>query len=192
MVDRDETVERRVRSDRTIKQITSSSSPPLRRSDGKPEVTTGEAVSVAHCGDLTFVIAGSAPLGCDVESVTTKSSAIWQDLLGQERFDLANVVAQENREALDLAATRIWSASECLKKAGAMIDVPLMLLDTNTDDVVWLESGESAIATLVVSVRDFEQPLVFALLVKKPSEQAWKKVRSLDYQGVMGKVEIST
>jgi enediyne polyketide synthase len=138
----------------------------MRRPDGKPEVTNGQAVSVAHAGDLTLAIAGADPIGCDVEPVIARSAAVWQDLLGKERFNLANEIAQENTEELDLAATRIWTASECLKKAGAMVNAPLVLLDS-TDDVVWLESGKNALATLAVSVREFEQPLVLAVLVQR-------------------------
>ncbi len=205
MVDRDGTVERRVRSDRTIQQITSplpqeipsegsqqqgKNSPPsslsllIRRPDGKPEVNNGKAVSVAHCGDLTLIVSGSNPIGCDVEPVIARNSNVWQDLLGKERFNLANMIAQETGEALDLTTTRIWCASECLKKAGMLADAPLLLRQSD-NETVWLESGENAIATFVLSVQEVEEALVFAVLIgKEKVDRVLEEMRSLNYQNI--------
>ena len=167
IVDRDGTVERRVRSERAIQQALGSTVSVSRRPDGKPEVTNGRGISVAHAGDLTLVIAGSEPIGCDLEPVVARSAAVWHDLLGTQKLALANALVQEKDEALDVTATRIWAASECLKKAGAMVNAPLVLADATADRVVWLASGEKAIATFVVLVREVVQPLVFAVLVRK-------------------------
>ena len=185
MVDRDKTVERRVRSDRAIQKITPPLTPLLqgegsngngnasvcfipRRPDGKPKLNNKQTISVSHAGDLTLVVAGAE--GCDVEPVVVRSEQVWSDLLGVRRLDLAKVVAQETEEALDVTATRIWCASECLKKAEMVMDAPLLLMNhasPSPNETVWLESGERAIATFVVSVQEVEPPLVFAILVKK-------------------------
>jgi enediyne polyketide synthase len=89
-------------------------------------------------------------------------------------------------EGLDTAATRVWAASECLKKAGAMVNAPLTLVEATADGVMWLESGEKAIASFAVSVREVEQPLVFALLVRKVKEgdQVLERVQLLNSQDV--------
>ncbi len=163
----DTTVERRVRSDRAIHQALGSTISVSRRPDGKPEVANGQAISVAHAGDITIACAGLNPIGCDIEPVVPRTATVWQDLLLTERFALAGVIAQETTETLDIAATRIWSASECLKKAGAMVNAPLVLVESTADGVIVLASGESAIVSFVVSVRDVEPPLVFGVLVKK-------------------------
>ncbi|HAX86923.1 MAG TPA: hypothetical protein DCY91_11855, partial [Cyanobacteria bacterium UBA11370] len=139
-----------------------------RRPDGKPELLNGKAVSVAHMGDLTLVVSGSE--GCDVEAVEARTPAIWRDLLGVERFALANIIAQQMLDGLDTAATRVWVASECLKKAGAMVNAPLVLVESTADGGVWLKSGEKVISTFVVSVREVEKPLVFGVLVDKEKE----------------------
>ena len=193
VVDYDETVERRVRSDRILlrsqkSEVGANGRSPLqkvyRRVDGKPELSNGQAVSVSHAGDLTIVVAGSE--GCDVETVVARNEQVWSDLLGVRRLDLAKVVAQETGEALDVAATRIWCASECLKKAGMVADAPLLLMNHGSpspNETVWLESGEKAIATFVLSVQEVEEALVFAVLINnekvKEGDQALEKVVSL-------------
>ncbi|MDY7007009.1 MAG: polyketide synthase dehydratase domain-containing protein, partial [Cyanobacteriota bacterium] len=195
VVDRDATVERRVRSDRALLRISygmlrkqnflrhdpqtkfptecsaNRTQNLYRRPDGKPELGNGQAVSVSHTGDLTLVVAGSE--GCDVEPVVARNEQVWGDLLGFRRLDLAKVVAQETGQGLDVTATRIWCASECLKKAGMVADAPLLLMNNSSlspNEIVWLESGEKAIATFVLSLQEVEQPLVFAVLLEKVKE----------------------
>lgn len=180
IVDKDSTVERRVRSDRSLQLLTSSHTSIARRPDGKPELTNGKAVSVAHAGDLTLVVSSSE--GCDVELVESRTPVTWRDLLGVERFTLANLITQQMSEGLDTAATRVWAVSECNKKAGAIVNAPLTLVEATADGVVWLKSGENAIASFAVSVWEFKQPLVFTVLVRKVKESAriLERVRSLN------------
>lgn len=164
VVDRYTDVERRVRSDRAI--LVGQEARLTRRPDGKPELTNGKGVSVAHAGDLTLVVTGAGFLGADVESVVSRGVAVWRDLLGEERFALAEAIASQTQEGLDTAATRIWTASECLKKAGATVNVPLTLL--KADDLeVWLQSGEMVIGTFAVCVGQAENQLNFAVLTKQ-------------------------
>jgi enediyne polyketide synthase len=173
VIDQDATVARRVRSDRSLQILTSvplgaSLAPLHRRTDGKPELSNGEAVSVSHTGDLTLVVMGSP--GCDVEPVVSREVEIWRDLLGVRHFNLAQVIKQETEEDFNVSATRVWCAQESLKKAGLSIDIPLTLMNypsLSPTKSLWLESGKMAIATFVVSVREFEHPLVFAVLVQR-------------------------
>ena len=109
-MDWDGEVESRVRSDRALFSLTSS---PSRRPDGKPDLGNGTPVSIAHGGDLTLVVAGSP--GCDLEPVVSRDVQVWCDLLGTNAFAVANVIAQETGESLDMAATRLWTVKECLK-----------------------------------------------------------------------------
>ncbi|NET46584.1 polyketide synthase dehydratase domain-containing protein [Okeania sp. SIO2B3] len=195
VVDRDATVERRARSDRNLLRIQNflghapqtefGTQNLYRRPDGKPELDNGQAVSVSHTGDLTLVVAGSE--GCDVEPVVARNELVWGDLLGVRRLDLAKVIAQETGQGLDVTATQIWCASECLKKAGMVADAPLLLMNNfslSPNEIVWLESGEKAIATFVISVREVEQPLVFAVLIGKEevmeNDRVLAEVRSIN------------
>ena len=196
IIDEDATVERRVRSDRNLagsqkSEVRSQKLIVTRRTDGKPEIPS-EAVSVSHTGALTLVVKGGS--GCDVEPVTERSGTVWHDLLGTHYLALADIIAAYKGESLNVSATRIWTAKECLKKAGMMVDAPLMLMSrkagskpkNNNAQVVWLNAGETVIGTFLVSVKGFETPLVFAVLVEevKENEKVLEEVRSLDFQEV--------
>ena len=166
-VDQDGTVDRRVRRDRLLPQIRRNGHSDLlspsaviyqHRPHGKPELLGEKALSIAHADMLTLAVSSSGLVGCDVEPVVTRNTAVWQDLLGLERFTLAELVAHENAESIDVAATRIWSASECLKKAGLMPNVQLGLVQTLTDDAVYLSSGNQKIVTFSVTEKVFNSP----------------------------------
>jgi len=169
ILDRDATVERRVRSDRTLAMLTSSSSVIQRRGDGKPELSENEAVSVSHAEDLTLVVKGSS--GCDLEPIIPRDVEMWRDLLGENYFNLAQVISQENHEDLNIAATRIWSAKESIKKAGLSLDIPLTLSSfsqqfTPLSPILWLSSGKDLIITLPVSFREIKTAFILAIFVQ--------------------------
>jgi len=143
-----------------------------RRTDGKPEAIASSAmhssgagetmlghISAAHSGCITLAVASTRPTGCDLEAVQPRSADTWQDLLGAERFQLADVIARESAEDADTAATRIWVARECLKKAGSALDAPLAISETHPDGWVLLRSGTLRIATFVAPVGSAEHRL---------------------------------
>src|SRR5262249_11238240 len=113
---------------------------------------------------LTMAIAGHSPVGCDLEPVVARAPAIWRDLLGVERFKLAEIISLEAQETLDQAATRVWTATECLKKAGAGITAPLIFAQVKSNGWVLLSSGELKIASSVVRMKDQKEDLAIALL----------------------------
>jgi enediyne polyketide synthase len=162
-VERDPGAERRSQSDRAIQRALREKVTVRRRPDGRPEV--GEAnVSAAHCGDLTVAVAGSAPLGCDVEAVKVRPDPVWRDLLGPKRLSLAELVANEACEEKAIAATRVWAASECLRKAGTPVDAPLVLASSAAEGWVLLSSGPLVTATFVAPVRGAQNKIVLAFL----------------------------
>jgi enediyne polyketide synthase len=104
-------------------------------------------------------------VACDLETVTARTDTSWRELLGQERFKIAARIAREQSEPADLAATRLWSAAECLKKAGLSAQTPLVLDSATADGWVLLRSGALVIATAVTSVCGIASPLVVAVAV---------------------------
>jgi enediyne polyketide synthase len=147
--------DRRAASDRAIGRAAGVRVPVRRRPDGRPEVLDLPlAVSAAHCGELTLGVAGLGPLGCDLERVTPRPASLWRDLLGADGHRLAGEIAREAGEELDAAATRVWSARECLRKAGMPHDAPLVIGSAAPDGWVVLSSGALRVPTIILRVRE--------------------------------------
>jgi enediyne polyketide synthase len=99
------------------------------RPDGKPEAAGAAAhpyISLSHCGDTTLLACADRKLGCDLEAITSRAPAAWEQLLGAEQFALARQVAAHHAP-LDCAATEVWTLKESLRKAGAALTQPLLL-----------------------------------------------------------------
>jgi enediyne polyketide synthase len=163
--ERDQTLERRDRSTRAMESALGVTGI-IRRSDGKPEACDGRVVSASHCGDLTMAVAGNSPVGCDLELVVTRPPEIWSDMLGVERFKLAELISRAAQETLDVAATRVWTAIECLKKAGAGMNAPLVFASAAPNDWILLASGELKIASGVVQRDGEKEKLAIAVLTR--------------------------
>jgi enediyne polyketide synthase len=156
--------ERRLRSDRAIRRLLGRNVKVTRRPDGQPEVSSRQHVSVSHCRDLTLAVAGGRRLACDVEEVESRGASAWRDLLGPEAFALASTVARLSGESLDAAATRVWTAKECLKKAGASVAAPVTLGSIDGDEWVTLESPPYLVLTYAAEMIGSEKKLIFTVL----------------------------
>ena len=154
---------RRDRSTRAIERALGTGAI-IRRADGKPEACDGRDVSASHSGNLTMAVAGNSPVGCDLELVMTRPPGMWSDILGVERFRLAEVISREGQESLDVAATRVWTSAECLKKAGAGMAAPLVFAGPAPGGWILLASGELKIASGVIKTDRGKADLAIALL----------------------------
>jgi enediyne polyketide synthase len=137
-----------------------------KRPDGKPEVN-GHRVSASYAGDVVSAVAGSSAAGCDLESVSSRTPAVWRDLLGPDRFALAELIALETGDDASMAATRVWCAMECLQKSGALHDRPLVFAGARPDGWIELRAGQSKILTYRASLRNVENPLAFAVMIEQ-------------------------
>jgi len=113
-----------------------------------------------------MAVAGRSPVGCDLELVLTRPPAIWCDMLGVERFKLAEVISREAQETLDVAATRVWTSTESLKKSGAGMAAPLVFARVARNGWVLLASGELKVASGVVQTEGEKDDLAIALLTE--------------------------
>jgi len=161
--ERNQKLSRRDRSTRAIESALGASGI-IRRADGRPTARDGRNLSASHCGDLTMAVAGHSPVGCDLELVTARRTEIWSDMLGVERFKLAEVISREAQETLDVAATCVWTSVECLKKAGAGMAAPLVFKEAAPNGWVLLTSGELKIASGVVQRDGEREELAIAVL----------------------------
>jgi enediyne polyketide synthase len=156
---------RRERSDSAVLSALGGDAALFRRADGKV-VATGREVSASHCGELTLAAAGSGALGCDIEPVSERSDETWRDLLGEGSFNLAGLIAHTAGEDEGASRTRVWAAGECMRKAGAALDAPLLYKSSAPDGWVLLTSGRLSIATLVTQLRGSDERLALSVLVE--------------------------
>lgn len=118
---------------------------------GSPEQGSPQppAVSAAHAAGLILAVAGAGPLACDLERVGDRGREAWQRLLGGERFVLAEQLARDGVDDEEGAAARVWTALECLHKAGCAAAAPLAVAAAGDDGWAVLRSGGMAVSTLV-------------------------------------------
>lgn len=80
--------------------------------------------------------------------------------------DLAALVAKELDEDAAVAGTRVWTAIECLRKAGLPMDAPLALAPRSRSGWAVLASGDLLIATFATSLNGRAELTVFAILTE--------------------------
>ncbi|MEV4185180.1 hypothetical protein AB0J28_27530, partial [Streptosporangium canum] len=122
-------------------------------------------VSASHTAGVTLGVAAAGTVGCAVERVTEQPAEAWRELLGGH-VPVAEQVSAQTGERLDTAATRVRTAVECLRNAGLSPDAPLTPAPAQRDAWVVFASGDLRIATLVTSLRDTPDPVVFAVLTE--------------------------
>ncbi|MFI1718260.1 type I polyketide synthase [Streptomyces litmocidini] len=135
------------------------------RPDGRPELEPDRhmSMSAAHGLGVTLSAVSDTEVACDIEAVSMRSTHEWRGLLG-DHAPVADLVSKETGEAPDTAATRVWGAVECLRKAGIMAGAPLTVLPRRKDAWVVFAAGDLRIATFVTALRDALEPAVFAFL----------------------------
>jgi enediyne polyketide synthase len=137
----------------------------LHRADGRPEVAGQDVkISASHGAGVTFAVAGDTRLACDVETVRDRTAGHWQALLGTDLAALGRVIQRTAGDEPAVAATRVWAAVECARKAGSALARPLTLADAGPGGWVVLRSGRAGIATFATWLRDQPRPVVFAVL----------------------------
>jgi len=138
------------------------------RGDGKAQIADEDiAVSASHGAGVTLAVAGSGRVGCDVEPISERADQDWQGLLAPEQLALAELIQRERGEDQAAAATRVWSAVECLRKAGRTLTGAITLAAGGQAGWVLLQSGAAKIATFVTSVLDQPDPVVFTILTEE-------------------------
>ncbi|HWU06615.1 MAG TPA: type I polyketide synthase [Streptomyces sp.] len=159
--------ERRAATARAVQRALGESTEVRYRPDGRPELVDGRRLSAAHGLGLTLGVSATRTVACDIEAVGERGPAEWAGLLG-EHSELAALVAKETGETPDTAATRVWGAVECLRKAGLMAGTPLTLAPRTGDNWVVLHAGGLRIASFVTTLRDAPEPAVLTFLAEGP------------------------
>lgn len=164
--------ERRQRTARAVRRMLGPEAKLARRPDGKPELASPSSlssklhVSASHSNDLTLVVACARKVACDIEAVEARDACVWRDMLGAESFALAEQFARLSHEALGSAATRVWAARECMKKAGASEAAPLTLGTSGGGAWATFESPTYSVMTYSAELMGREESLIFAVLAE--------------------------
>ncbi|MBI3869321.1 MAG: SDR family NAD(P)-dependent oxidoreductase [Verrucomicrobia bacterium] len=145
-----------------------------RRPDGRPVSFGDQAISAAHARGFTLAVAAVGGVACDIEEVAGRAEALWLNLLGDDKLTLAKGIAVRHGESIDEAATRLWTAIECLKKSGQSANSPLVLESTADDGWVLLRSGDLLVATYVTALRGVASPLCVAVATRnRPAKHSF-------------------
>ena len=165
--ERNGSMERRRSSECAIQRAADSPWPVRWRADGKPEIDGPLAVSASHSNGLTLAVAAPEEVGCDLEPICSRSEDVWRDLLGPERWLLAQLIAHQAQEDIHTAATRVWTAMESLAKAEASQNGPLVLSPSiDSKGGVSLAAPDAMITTSLVRFRGYPTPFAVAVLVR--------------------------
>ncbi len=157
---------RRARSARALARATGRVTPIRYRGDGRPETDAGQELSFAHGAGMTVCTTAPATTACDVEPVAPRTPVEWRGLLGAHAELLPLLTAAEAGGELDLAATRVWTAMECLQKAGEPPGGTLTVLPTEQAGWVVFAAGPISVATFATTLRGRPEPVVFGVLTK--------------------------
>jgi enediyne polyketide synthase len=133
------------------------------RPDGRPQADGGRVISVSHGAGVTLCAAASATVGCDVEPVTARSQADWAALLGSHA-ELARLTAGELGEDADTGCTRVWTAIECLQKAGWPPGSPLTLAPAPPEGWAVFACAAARIATFTTTLCGADGAVTFTVL----------------------------
>jgi enediyne polyketide synthase len=179
---------------RALTRMLATSSDRQHRTDGKPLVAGGLEVSASYSGGLAVSMTARQPVGCDAEQVVPRSQLVWRDLLGAERFEVAECLMRELGDDLDRAATRIWAAVESLEKAGVAETGPLVYSERGPDGWAQLRCGDFSVTTGPARIRGEEGETVFAFALpsrERPADAARPSpsptsARTYEYRHVVG------
>jgi enediyne polyketide synthase len=181
--ERDKNMERRQRSEHAIQSALGSRWPVRWRVDGKPEVAAPVAVSAAHSNGLTLAVAAPGLVGCDLEPIRPRAGEVWRDLLGAERWQLAQLIARQAQEDIHTAATRVWTSMESLAKAGVSQNGPLVLLSSSLDGKGGISLGAPGVTVVTSVLRLRSDPMPFAVAVLTRNKEC--EATSTDTESVL-------
>jgi enediyne polyketide synthase len=135
-------------------------------SGGSPESTADLLMSVSHGAGVTFAVACADRTECDVHVVVDRASAEWHGVLGPDLVGLAKIIGLEHGEDLSVAATRVWRAMECSRKAGRSDASAMALEEPRRDGWVLLATGDAKIASFSTYLSNEAAPVVFTILLE--------------------------
>lgn len=135
----------------------------LTRYDRKPFMTNG-FISKSHLDNLSVSLMGTSEVGIDLERVEKKDLKQWENLLGQERYQLAAFLSKRYQEDIYMSCTRVWGVMEALKKSGMDLLESIRLNMETKDHVLIFKCGGASVHSLCFHASELEAPVVLTFL----------------------------
>lgn len=89
------------------------------RPDGKPSpMQDGHHRSNAYRRGWQLSVSSNYPVACDLEWLAEHDDTDWPQLLDADRYALAELMAKTHGEDISIAAARVWTMLETVKKLG--------------------------------------------------------------------------
>ncbi|MEO3867447.1 SDR family NAD(P)-dependent oxidoreductase [Nonomuraea sp. B12E4] len=126
--------------------------------DGRPEVE-GSRIAVAQGAGVVLSAATLGTVACEV-------APVGPDPVPTAYAGLAERVGAARGEHPDTAAARVRAALACLERAGAAAEPPLEAAEQGQAAWAVFASGNLRVATLVTTLREVSDPVVFAILTE--------------------------
>ncbi len=132
--------------------------------EGQPLVRETDAVCVScsHDDRLVLCVVGRAEQGCDIETITHRSTEEWAELLGMTRGPLLKIVSDIDK-SLDRAGSRIWCALEAVRKATDMKQNDLSY-EQQIEECLIFKGGDLSIITFPVKLLRGRERMVAVVL----------------------------
>jgi len=154
------------------------------------DISPSQHVSLSHDDKLSLAVISSDYLvGCDFQRSVAYSEDEWAAILGAERMAAARALSRLLQEPLDLAALRVWTATETLIKLGRR-DWPFHEEQwhgehTDLGLTAVVHAGEIAIATSSFRLSGDDAPCVVAVGVLLPAVPS-RRAPSIEPAAVIG------
>ncbi len=142
----------------------------IKRTDGKP-LASGRSLSRSHVQDSTLVLDADSNIACDMERLVGKPLVLWNTLLGDQNVDLVRMIQTQTSEEYSSVATRIWSALECIRKAGLQMTTPLLFRSSSEHNTIYLDCSGHTIISYKCHIKDEQEPFIFSILIENKNEE---------------------
>ena len=143
----------------------------LRRYDRKPLMKNG-FISRSNLDGLSIQVSSNVKLGCDIEKVILHEENKWQNLLGVDKFNLAQYVSKSTGENLSLSATRVWGILESLKKADISLFHKILFEKEFTPNYHQYKISDNvSIISYSYNSKEINDTVVYTLLLVKNKQE---------------------
>jgi len=145
---------------------------------GKPKLTVKEypkiELSLSHDERYSLCTVGTKPQGCDIEVISDRARADWQALLSNKHSAAVEELIAKGDER-NIAGTRIWSATEAVRKAFNGSNPEFSLVKLQGESVLLeakTETGKHLVLTIKVNLTRLPARIVAFLVQPQEATSA--------------------